>query len=311
MKLPYDFSHKMDKKTEFIVLGDTDSMFINIPTVKPKDTKEAIDKANKIAKDINDLITAFTKNELLPALGIDPKYNFTEFKTEIVANGLLLLPVKKNYACRMLAKEGKVMDPPIVVYTGIGVKSDQTKWTKDFIKILTEQIILNPELSRDEAKQKIMELAENSKLRIQNDLENYEFHYIGVPKKWGTKFKDPTKDAWQIIAMKLFNSIMNEKILVPMSPSLLLPIKIPSPQEFERKLAPVRNSGDAFISDTPIAKMNYIAFPHSYDKDKVKKAMEYFGIIIDPKDVWDKIYNTTLKDIIEMFMNTNRVTIGK
>jgi hypothetical protein len=64
MKLPYDFSHRMDKKTEFIVLGDTDSMFINVPSIKPKTTTEAIEKANKIAKDINDLITSFTKNEL-------------------------------------------------------------------------------------------------------------------------------------------------------------------------------------------------------------------------------------------------------
>ena len=309
--IPYDFFQLMDKKTEFIVLGDTDSMFINVPSVKPKTTEDAIEIANKIAKGINDSITYFNNNELLPKLGIDTKYNFTEFKTEIVANGLLLLAAKKNYACRMLAKEGKVIDPAIITYTGIGVKSDQTKWTKDFIRTLTEDIILNPEISRENAWIQISQLAEQAKNKIQTDLDNYEYHYIGIPKKWGTKFKDPTKDAWQIIAMKLFNTIMNEKILVPMSPSLVLPINIPTPQDFERKLASLRNTNDSFISDTPISKMSYIAFPHTYDKDKVKKAMDYFGINISAKDVWDKICNSTIKDIIGLFKNNNNPIIGK
>lgn len=308
MEFPYNFAQLMDGKTKFVVLGDTDSMFLNIPNLKPKTAEEAVKEANKIAEEINNLISSYTSKTLLPKLGISSQYNRTSFKTELVCNGLLLLAVKKNYAYRLLAKEGKIFNPTKVMYTGIGVKSDQTKWTKDFIKELVEDVILNINLNREQCREQINNLAEKYRLKIDQDLENLDFDYIGIPKKWGTGLKS---DPWQVIAMKLFNSLMNEKILVPMSPSLIIPIRINVPQDFETKLEPFRHKEESmyFIGDIPISNMNYLAVPYNYNKQKLKEKLNYFNITISPDDIWDKVYNKTLTSILNIFVNSNKTIL--
>lgn len=308
MEFPYNFAQLMDGKTKFVVLGDTDSMFLNIPNLKPKTAEEAVKEANKIAEEINNLISSYTSKTLLPKLGISSQYNRTSFKTELVCNGLLLLAVKKNYAYRLLAKEGKIFNPTKVMYTGIGVKSDQTKWTKDFIKELVEDVILNINLNREQCREQINNLAEKYRLKIDQDLENLDFDYIGIPKKWGTGLKS---DPWQVIAMKLFNSLMNEKILVPMSPSLIIPIRINAPQDFETKLEPFRHKEESmyFIGDIPISNMNYLAVPYNYNKQKLKEKLNYFNITISPDDIWDKVYNKTLTSILNIFVNSNKTIL--
>lgn len=305
--IPYDFVQQTDKKTEFTVLSDTDSMFIHIPNIKPKTGEEAVQYANKISKDINAAIEHYMVHELLPKLGIDPKYNRTEFKTELVMDGILLLDVKKNYAYSNLAKEGKVFETPVIKYTGLSVvKTDQSQWSKDFIKQLIENVILNPEFRGQNPIPKIQELAVKMQQKIVEDINNYDFKYIGVPRKWGTKYKEGGKEVWNVTAMKLYNSIINERVLTPMSSCLVFPIKIQNPTLFETRIAGMRSNSTAFIGNTAITNLSYLAVPYNYDVERVKKAMQYFTITIDPQTVWDKICNKTIRAICDVQKNTLR-----
>lgn len=296
----YDFS--IENNQNFFVNGilvhNTDSLYINVPTIKPKTAEEAVDTAEKIAKGINDTITNYMENNLLPRMGIDKQYNKTEFKTELVADGLILLDAKKSYAYRLLAREGKIMPKPIIEYTGIAVKSDISQWSKDFIHTIIEDIVLNPNIQNTDIMNHLNKIAHKFRAKMQTCIDEYDFEYIGVPKKWGSNYKKG--DPWQIIAMKLYNTIVNERVLVPMSGSIIIPIQLKNPYDFEMKIASIKNNDPLYIENIPISKLSQLAIPYNCNKEKLKKAMIYYGIEIDINDVWDKIYNKQAQSIIEL-----------
>lgn len=296
--LPYTFYNDVNKPKQFVIYGDTDSLYINIPDLKPTSPQEAVKMATEISESINGGIRHFMNTEMLPKMGIDPQYNRTSFKTELVADSILFLSVKKCYAYRMLAKEGKIMDPPEMNYSNISVKSDISAWTRDFLRGIIEQYALNPSIDPDNAYSLMNEFAMQMNERLKQDVANYDFQYIGVPKKWGSKYKD--KDPFQLTAMKLYNTIINDRELSPMSSSLVLPIQIKDINTFNNNIAPFRNAHPLYIGDIPSANLNYLAVPYVYDKDKVRKAMEYFTIYVDVNDVWDKIFNKQAKEITEL-----------
>lgn len=296
--LPYTFYTDVNKPKQFVIYGDTDSLYINVPDLKPASPQEAVQMATEISEAINGGIRNFMNNEMLPKMGIDPQYNKTSFKTELVADSILLLSAKKSYAYRMLAKENKIIDPPEMSYTGISVKSDISGWTRDFLRGIIEKYALNPEIDPNDAYNLMNEFAKEMHDKLSDAVNNYDFHYIGVPKKWGTKYKE--KDPFQLTAMKLYNTIINERELTPMSGSLVLPIQIRNPNEFNTKIAQFRNAHPLYIDNIPSTNLNYLAFPYGYDKEKVKKAMEYYTIYIDVNDVWDKIFNKQAKEITEL-----------
>lgn len=308
--IPYSLFEQINRAKKYIVYGDTDSLYINVPEVKPETAEEAVEVAEKIAKGINDSITNYVENTLLPKMGIDPQYNRTEFKTELVANGLILLDAKKSYAYRLLAREGDIMPKPTVKYTGIAVKSDIALWSKDFIRKIIEDIILEPTVEEKDIIHHLNNIAHEFRAKMEECINNYNFEYIGVPKKWGGNYKKG--DPWQIIAMKLFNTIVNEKILVPMSGSIIVPIQIRNPREFETKISSVKHNDPLFIQDIPISKLTQLAVPYNYDKAKIKKAMDYYGIIVDINDVWNKIFNKQLQSIIELQKSViNKKALGQ
>lgn len=301
--LPYDFVTKVDKRNDYIILSDTDSMFIHVPTIFPKDGAEGVMHANKISKEINQSITHHLTSELLPKLGIDPKYCRTEFKTEFVMDSVLLLDVKKNYSYRILAKEGKIYEVPEIKYTGMAVKSDQSLWTREFARRMVEEVILNHATRTENPIAKIQALAAEMQQKIIKDVQDYEFHHIGVPKKWGTKYKDGAKEVWQVVAMKLYNTIVNDKVLFPMSSSLIVPIKISNPAQFETRIAAVKDNHPSYIGKTPLSNLKYLAIPYSYDKEQLKKIMDHYTITVDPAQVWDILCNSTIKKIHEIQRN--------
>jgi len=100
--------------------------------------------------------------------------------------------------------------------------------------------------------------------------------------------------------MKLYNTIMNEIVLSPMSAALLLPIELVNPIEFETKISAIKNNNELFIENVPISKLNHIGIPYNYDKEKLIKCFNYYCIKININEVWDIVYNKTAKRIVEV-----------
>jgi len=298
MPIPYDFFQQVERKLKYVLYGDTDSIYINIPQIKPKDSSEAFEKAKEISTDINKYIKSYMDSILLPKMGIDKVYNYTEFKTELVADAMLLLDIKKNYAYRMLVDEGKILQTPVVKYTNLSVKkSDVPKFTKEFITRIVEDILFNSELDKTSFRTKIMELTIEMRNRLKHLLDTFEYSDISIPKKWGLDYKAAP---FQIQSMKLYNTLLNKNIFKPMSAGLILPLKILNYNDLESKLSTIRNNSDFFIKDIPIIKITKIAIPYNYEKSVIEQIFKFYNINIDIDECWNIIFNKILQRIIEV-----------
>lgn len=300
--LPYTFFNDVEKRLKYILYGDTDSTFIYVERVKVnlENLLETIDIANKISHAINDGITEHLNTNVLPKLGIDPQYNKTTFKTELVSNAIFFLGIKKNYAYRMLAKEGNIIDSQPIKYVGLISKSDMTKYTQTILKGLVEEIMFDIKSMPEDKKQKAVNYIIGFRNKIHEDVINLRFDEIGQPKKWSIKTKN-NEDTWQVYGMRLYNTIMNEPVFKPMSGGLAVAINITNPTDFLQKVESVRHTNEMYLNDSPISKLNYIVFPYTFNVEEVKTALKHFNIEVNEEDLWSKICGTNIQDIMSLF----------
>jgi hypothetical protein len=258
-----------------ILVHNTDSIFYVIPTKDPdkKTPEELWDIAMKTSEAINDLIIDYTKNTLLPRCNIDPDENQTFFKTELLMSALMLLNVKKNYAFKLLVKEGNVLEKPEVSYTGIQVvKSNTAKFTQNLLKEMIEEIVLNKKILNQDKKNHIVNVIDEYHKKIKLLISNFEFEEIGIPGKW-------SKSKLIINGMKLYNQIMNEEIFTPLSAGKFIYCKF----------------GINFGKD-----INGICVPYTYDKELLKEKLEANKIIIDENKQWETLLTTTCKRVLDL-----------
>ncbi len=296
--LDYNFFQSVELAMKYVVYGDTDSLYINVPSLIPKSPQEALQHAEEIGHEINQQVTHYTEKYLLPKMGIDPQYNETLFKTELVCDGMLLLPVKKNYAYSLLAIEGKIVEKKTIEYTGIIKKSDIPPITKDFIKEMIEEIIFNKSFRGKNLITEINNLAIKFHQKLNIMIDNLEIKPFATPKKWGNTH-DEESTPWHIISMQLYNTMMDEHVFSPMTGGMTVPIQILNPIDFETKIAAVRNKHKRYLGSTPLANLSKIAIPYNYDVAKIKNAMGYYGIVIDRDLCWKLVLNTVAMHVIE------------
>jgi hypothetical protein len=301
----YDFTEPSNQNfmANGFLVHNTDSLYINVPSIKIESGEQALEAANKISEGINALIGSYVNKIMLPRMGVDPQYNEIDFKTELVCDAMLLLDVKKTYAYRLLVNEGKILSNPKIEYTGLGVKSDTSQFTKDLLNGMVEDIILNPANKNENLITIINKFATEMHAKLIEHVNNYSFKYIGSPKKWGTGYK---AEPWQVIAMKLYNTLIGEAILQPMSGALILPVKIDNPIEFETKIAPNKHKGHHFLESTPISKLSRIGIPYNYDEDVMRKMFDYYKIGIDIDATWEALYNKTARRIVDVVKQNRR-----
>lgn len=297
IKLPPDFFETVEIGTKYVVYGDTDSLYINIPFIKPESIQESIEISKEVSESINKLIAEYLNSYFLPRCGVSKEYNYTDFKTEIIASAMLLLDVKKNYAYKMVAKEGVVLDKPKIKYVGIPVvRSDYSDLTKDIIKTIIETLMDNTDISV--ISNKIREFKE----KMDEDIANYEFDYIGIPVKWN--IREYVKDTAQIMAMKLYNTIMVEDTFKPMASGKRVPITIQKISKLNQHINTISDKNLKFVltPETDITKINFLAIPttENYDRDKLKNAMTNFGISVDTNKLWSTSFSKTCMRIIEL-----------
>lgn len=299
-EISYTFMDDVEKKLKYVKYCDTDSLFIHFGNYKVKDLQETKNFANKEAEIINEKNIERVTKYILPKLGIDPKYNETFFKTEIIANSIYFSGNKKSYAYRLLAKENKDILSKPIKYTGLIAKSDIPQYTKDIIKSLIEDIMFDLELTDQQKKIKADQLIQKFKNQISEHVNNLDLKLIGSPKKWSTKTKN-NQDVWQITAMRLWNTITQTETFKPMVGGILLPIIIDNVNNFLQKIQPLRHLKNTFLLDTLLNNITYLAFPYNLDVEKTKQLMKEFSIKINEVKIWEKLYNVMIQNIMILF----------
>lgn len=302
--IKYDFFKNVERAMKYVVYGDTDSLYINVPGLIPETPQDALSHADEIGEEINAQITHYTEKILLPKMGIDPTYNETLFKTELVCDGMLLLPVKKNYAYSLLAIEGKIVGEKTIEYTGIVKKSDIPPLTKKFIKAIVEDVIFNKSLRGADLINEINNLAIGFNVKLTELINAGDVFPIATPKKWGSGYKKD-RIPFQVVAMQLYNTIMDEHIFSPMSAGMVVPIEIHNPVDFETKISALRHKHRRYIGDIPITNLTKLAVPYNYDVAKLQQVLNYYGMSIDGQLCWGLVLNTVAKHIIETVKKHN------
>jgi len=215
-----------------------------------------------------------------------------------------MLPVKKNYAYSLLAIEGKITSG--IEYTGIIKKSDIPPLTKQFIKDMIEGVIFNKEFRGKDLIAGINDIAVQYHAKLQTMIADLDILSFATPKKWGSGYKKD-RIPFQVVAMQLYNTILDEHVFSPMTAGMIVPIQITNPIEFETKISGLRTKHKRYVGDIPVTNMSKLAVPYSYDPERLKKAMQYYGITIDVQLCWGLVLNTVAMHIINTVKDHNRI----
>ena len=298
----YDFS--ILETQNFVVNGflvhNTDSLYVNVPSVKYEDAKDANEQVTKISSEINDVINDVLENSLFPKFRIDKKYNRTNFKIESVISMALFLDIKKNYAYKEIAKKGKIYDKPEVQYTGIPVvRSDYSKLAQDFIRTLIEDIAFDE--SDSDLLEALSNLAREKHEKIVQCVEELDLKYIATPGKWKSNYKN---EPFTVIGMRLYNTIMDSEIFRQGTDGMSLPIKFKDIHKFLESIKDIKNRSDVFLNNINIDKINYIVVPSNYEPEVLRSKMNEYGISIDIETLWDKSYSKIAKDIVNVIKSS-------
>ena len=266
-----------------ILVHNTDSIFITIPSkkdLKQMSVEEKWQLVLKTAERINQGIIRYLKEYYLPRSNINPEHNMTDFKSELLMNIIYFTGVKKNYAYKLQCKEGKIVDPPKTKYTGIQVvKSDTSKLTQNMLNEMISDVMLNIDITnKTEA---LIEIINKYQKKFQKDCDEFYFNDIGLPGKWGKKIL-------HINGMKLYNYLMNEEIFSMGSSGRFIYCRF-------------RNK--SLFSGIDLEKTSGICVPYEYDSNKLQQLMNQYGITIDKKTHWSKLFSTTCDRVIQSCNN--------
>jgi hypothetical protein len=296
----YDFevANTHNFVVEDILVHNTDSLYINIPNLKPKTPQEAVEVSDNISRKINDIITDYTNDVLLKKLNVDKKHNHTDYKTELVASAMLLMDVKKNYAYKVIAEKGEVFNTPKIEYKGIPVvRIDFSKFTQEFIRRLVEDIALNEDTSINTFNA-LLKLTEERNSTLKQAISDLNVSYIGVPGKW--KSTDYKSEPYHMTGMRLYNSISKTETFKEMSSCYSIPISLKNKVQIKNYLNKLEKNKFYLNPDIDLDKLNYLSFPYSFDKLKVLKLMNDFNLTIEFKEVWDVAFSKTLQRLCDI-----------
>ena len=301
----YVFDFEVENTHNFVVDGfvvhNTDSIFINIPLEEDQDksVEALVSISGNIANEINDNIKRTNDGYILPKLGADPARSETFFKTELVGDSIMFLDIKKNYAYRMLADNGKILEDPEFVYKGIPVvRTNVAYLSKQLIRKLVEEIALNPDMDQTQINKKIAEVASWLWKETQDCINNNQFDKFATPSKWaGTDYKKPP---FNVISMKMYNALAQDDVFKPLTSGLIFPAKVNTSKlsmaitEASRNPSRTKLWMDAMGLSSDI---KHFCIPHEYNPKVVRELMKKGGITIDPKEVYSSMYGKVAQRI--------------
>ena len=266
-----------------VLYSDTDSIYVVIPTnAKDLAVEKKIELAQKVSEDINKDIQNYVVDEIFKRANIEPKHNMIDFKTEVIMDSIMFIPkVKKQYAFKMVAEDGKVFDKPIVDYKGIQVvRSDATNIGKRLLRNSIENVILNSEIKKKDKINHILKIVNDTYEEFLKLCEEFKFEDVTVSAKWG-------KDKTTINSMMIYNFISNSNFFLPASAGRFLYCKfgnIPKLRE----------------SRVDTKKINAISVPYTYSPEELKAKFQEYSITVDLEKQWGRIFTTTVQRIVNL-----------
>lgn len=315
--IEYDFFDKIDNipnYIEYVIASDTDSEYILVPFLDFNDMNidDIIQKSYEFGNDINTIILDYNRKFLLPKLGISEEYDFTEFKNELVADAFLTINAKKNYAYRQIIKNKNtgIYDRKIK-FKGIAtVRNDFNELTKKFIFELIYSVIFNNELeTNNDLKLKTESVGKIIYGEIIEAVNNFEYIKIGKPTKWSSGIKDTNH--YTILAAKLFNTLIDDTVLVLGSNYLTIPIKITDKNLFLNRISSFINKNENYICNDlkNFDKLTNLGIPYEYnDIELLKNKMKNSSVVIDIEKIKKNvIYCETGNKIINCIKDNREI----
>ncbi len=265
------------------LVHNTDSLFITIPVQNSEKltTEQKLKISNKVSEDINNAVTKYLNEYLLPRSNISPDQNTTYFKSEMLIDSIMFLDVKKTYAYKLLAKKGKIYDNPSIEYTGIQVvRSNVAKLTQDLLREIIENIILNENMPVKEKLFQTTNVVNSYHQKFLDYVDNLELNDISIPGKW-------SKADQFINGMTLYNFIMKKEIFSLGSSGYFIYCNFKNLKLFQNLKA-------------DITKIKGIVIPRNYDKLLLDKKFNDYQIQIDKQQQWETLYSTTIDRIVNL-----------
>jgi len=298
-----DFWESAEKPAEFVIYQDTDSDYIIIPE-QPSTPEEIGELALSTGSDINKSMELPNRFFLVKCNVDHNNHYYVDFKTEMAANAIQFVGVKKLYAYNKifeLKKTGPVYyDGGKIVYTGLPLKKvDVSQLIKDFMYDLLLLGLVPESKNKNEIKKQLYLITQKYSKKNDECISNLNIEYIGRPKK-------ATNQPYVINSVNLFNTIMTNNEINQGESVYLLPIIIT--KQLKNKVVLTKNS---LISHTDT--LSNIAIPFDdCDKQELKEKLDEFGIILNNQfttDKFPKIYYSGNKGktiILKLINNIKR-----
>jgi uracil-DNA glycosylase family 4 len=143
---------ELDRKTSYVITGDTDSIFLTFEDLLDKKLSEE-EKANNVREN-SDYIQQFLNKQIVEKMVADHNVNLVNnrlvLKNELVIKRGIFLK-KKRYAIYVISQEGTKTDE--IVSMGLDTKrSDYPSFTKDCLKELLDLILKSEKFSLSQVK---------------------------------------------------------------------------------------------------------------------------------------------------------------
>jgi hypothetical protein len=277
MELNKDFIETVDR-SDFVLYADTDSSYslIPLPFDKFEDQHQTVDYVQKIAELFNEEYIKIFNETIVKYGNVNPKYNFMDFKSEVVAyRGFF--NTKKYYALAKMWDEGTFFDHPKIKKTGGQiVKADSTPI---IFNLLTDiYLVLLLDFSITDEVQLYRKIFTDIKIqylkKVEEAVKNYKIYEFGIPKKWGLKkLKRIPK---QVEGAMLYNYLFDD-ILRPGESVLQVQIRI-NPSKLLQYMDEHQPTGEFQIkNETVNNKLNVISFPVDITENQIKNIHTVFS----------------------------------
>ena len=196
------YSEEMpDRGNEYIVTGDTDSIFCKFGDFNKKKHEINVENIHKWCAQIESFLNDDKIIEVVKKHNVDLDYNRLVLKNELVISRGLFL-AKKRYAIRVINNEGKDVDK--INYMGVEIKrSDYPNKSKEFLSQLSELILKDENFKLGKTIQYVARKEKEFKALIMDGDKS-----IARPVTYGKKLKDYKTIPQGVRAMEAWNSIM-------------------------------------------------------------------------------------------------------
>lgn len=309
MKLEKGFIEHVDL-SEFTLYSDTDSSYAKVPLPfsKFEDAHQTVEYVQDLARTLNDEYLKVFNDTVVKYGNVDPKYNYMDFKSEVVAyRGFF--NAKKYYGLAKMWDEGTYFSKPKIKKTGGQiVKADSTKIILDLLTDIYNTLLLDFSVTDEiQLYRKIfVDLKGEYIKRTEKAVADFNLSEFGIPKKWGLRtLKTIPK---QVQGAMLYNYLFSDSLRP--GESVLQTQIIVNPSKLLQLMDKKSPQGDFMIKPEMVTnKLNVISFPVDLTDDEIKtmqERLQELNIQLDLRTIIDFNVNKKLDQFQKIFSEKTR-----